>query len=634
MKYYLNYDIDYNICAIFVLVVILISLYIKERINDERNHYMNMMIWTMLGSIIFDFILMMDNVNYEYYIYFRYISVYGYYILHGLATYYYAAYNKSLSQESGQRDKKILIKIPYLCFVTCLVINLFTNKFFEVSKQGIYRRKEYIVFLYLFSLFYVFYGAGRVVKGRKVISRQKRIASYVFLICGLVGCGTQFLYPKIMVESFSVALGYIIMCSAIQNPEELLDSETDCFNRIALIESISYIKDKKFSMIIVKIDDFSILNRNYSIINRQKVLKQVGIFLKNLNKDIKVFHVYESVFVIKYEKKSINNAHFDAVKINNRFNRGWKVSDNNIKLSSHVCTLDYPSNFENQAILFEYIKYMDQDSSKHSEKIIDFKKMDINNKNRVNIIRGIINDAIDNDGFYIKYQPIHNKKGEMEACEALVRLKDEETLGYISPEEFIPISEQDGTIVKIGEIVVDKVCKFIKGDTFKNSNIKYVEVNLSVIQCMQIDLADKIKSIVDGHNISHKKIIFEITESVAITFSEIIMNNINKLSEIGFEFSLDDFGMGYSNMVYLLNFKYKIVKIDKTFLWTAQKDEKGRIAFNNTIEMLKKMDLQVVVEGIETQQQLEGIKHIPCDYIQGNYFSEPISEKELKQYSI
>lgn len=277
---------------------------------------------------------------------------------------------------------------------------------------------------------------------------------------------------------------------------------------------------------------------------------------------------------------------------------------------------------------------MDQDSSKHSEKIIDFKKMDINNKNRVNIIRRIINDAIDNDGFYIKYQPIHNKKGEMEACEALVRLKDEETLGYISPEEFIPISEQDGTIVKIGEIVVDKVCKFIKGDTFKNSNIKYVEVNLSVIQCMQIDLADKIKSIVDGHNIGYKKIIFEITESVAITFSEIIMNNINKLSEIGFEFSLDDFGMGYSNMVYLLNFKYKIVKIDKTFLWTAQKDEKGRIAFNNTIEMLKKMDLQVVVEGIETQQQLEGIKHLPCDYIQGNYFSEPISEKELKQYSI
>ena len=631
MKYYLNY----NICAVLVLVVILISLYIKERINDERNHYMNMMIWTMLGSIIFDFILMMDDVQYENYIYFRYISVYGYYVLHGLATYYYAVYNKSLSEESGHDHNSELIKLPYACFVTCLIINIFTNSFFEVNKEGIYSRKQYIAFLYLFSLFYVFYGACRVVKGRKVIARQKRIASYVFLICGLVGCGTQYLFPKIMVESFSVTLGYIIMCSAIQNPEELLDSETDCFNKIALIESLSNKKDKKFSIVIVKIDDFSILNRNYSIINRQKVLKQVGTFLKSLNKDIKVFHVYESVFAIKYEKKTINDAHFDAVKINNRFNKGWKVSDNNIKLSCHVCTLGYPNDFENQAILFEYIKYMDQDSSKHSEKIIDFKKMDINNKNRINIIRSIINDAIDNDGFDIKYQPIHNNKdGNMEACEALVRLKDEKTLGYISPEEFIPISEQDGTIVKIGEIVVDKVCKFINSETFKNSNINYVEVNLSVIQCMQIDLADKIKNIVDKHNVDYKKIIFEITESVAITFSEIIINNINKLSKIGFEFSLDDFGMGYSNMVYLLNFKYKIVKIDKTFLWTAQNHEKGKIAFDNTIEMLKKMDLQVVVEGVETQQQLEGIKHLPCDYIQGNYFSEPISEEELKKYSI
>ena len=191
-----------------------------------------------------------------------------------------------------------------------------------------------------------------------------------------------------------------------------------------------------------------------------------------------------------------------------------------------------------------------------------------------------------------------------------------------------------GEMTKAG---AEKVYKNIINNvpvSFKNSNINYVEVNLSVIQCMQIDLADKIKNIVDKHNVDYKKIIFEITESVAITFSEIIINNINKLSKIGFEFSLDDFGMGYSNMVYLLNFKYKIVKIDKTFLWTAQNHEKGKIAFDNTIEMLKKMDLQVVVEGVETQQQLEGIKHLPCDYIQGNYFSEPISEEELKKYSI
>ena len=216
------------------------------------------------------------------------------------------------------------------------------------------------------------------------------------------------------------------------------------------------------------------------------------------------------------------------------------------------------------------------------------------------------------------------------SAEALLRLFDEEH-GFISPELIVTAAEKSGAIHKIGEFVFEEVCKFVSSDEFKALGLDYIEVNLSVAQCMHGDLADKILMIMQQYNVSPRSINLEITETAASYSQRVMTDNLNKLSRAGIEFSLDDFGTGYSNMKRVVSLPLKIVKLDKSFV-DEKENLKMWIFLQNTIKMLKDMNMEIVVEGIETKEMVDAFSNLKCDFIQGYYFSKAISKNDFVKF--
>ncbi|MGN1110240.1 MAG: EAL domain-containing protein, partial [Oscillospiraceae bacterium] len=192
-------------------------------------------------------------------------------------------------------------------------------------------------------------------------------------------------------------------------------------------------------------------------------------------------------------------------------------------------------------------------------------------------------------------------------------------------------AEESGEIHEVGRYVFEEVCRFIASDEYKKLGLDYIEVNLSVAECMNADLADDILATMARYNVPHESVNLEITETAASFSQRVMMDNLRKLSQAGVEFSLDDYGTGYSNINRVLSLPLKIVKLDKSFV-NEQNNTKMWIFIQNTVKMLKEMNIEVLVEGVETVEMLEVFKKLKCDFIQGYYFSKPVCKDDFVKF--
>lgn len=219
------------------------------------------------------------------------------------------------------------------------------------------------------------------------------------------------------------------------------------------------------------------------------------------------------------------------------------------------------------------------------------------------------------------------------SSEALIRLIDDE-LGFISPEEFIPIAEKNGRILEIGELVFRKVCRFMKESACLKLGVHYIEINLSPVQCFHEELAETFLAIMDQYGISPLCVNREITETAEMEHGgiRILQDNMQKMNAKGVSFSIDDFGSGFAAIDYLLRLPVSIVKIDKGILWQAMKDPNAMIVLQNTMQMLQLIGKKIVVEGVETQEMVSILCQNGCDYMQGYFYSKPLPEEEYIRF--
>ena len=228
----------------------------------------------------------------------------------------------------------------------------------------------------------------------------------------------------------------------------------------------------------------------------------------------------------------------------------------------------------------------------------------------------------------VYYQPIYScEKQRITGAEALVRMKDEKG-NFISPEDFIPIAEKNGCIYRIGEFVFDSVCRTMKKIEPEYYGIEKIDVNLSVMQCMQRNMAESLLSIAQSYKVDLKHINFEITETASADYPEVLKQNMLKFDEAGIELSLDDYGSGYANMNYMISLPFKMIKIDKGIVWAAFSSAKVMMALRATITMIKSLGMTVLAEGVETEEQKIWLEENGCDFLQGYYFSRPIPQDE------
>lgn len=239
--------------------------------------------------------------------------------------------------------------------------------------------------------------------------------------------------------------------------------------------------------------------------------------------------------------------------------------------------------------------------------------------------------ALQNNELTLNYQPlVEISSGCTVTVEALLRWHSPE-LGQVSPEDFISIAEEDGFIIPIGYWVIEEVCRQI--NLWKKEGIYKltVAINLSVRQLQEPDFVDRLMDILKANNIASNKIELEITEGILISDVRGADNVLTVLHALGFKLSLDDFGTGYSALSYLNNYHFDYLKIDRSFITNLIKNDKDKALIDAIVAMAHKLNLKVIAEGVENAEELAYLQSQKCDYIQGFFFSRPVSASKITE---
>ena len=230
--------------------------------------------------------------------------------------------------------------------------------------------------------------------------------------------------------------------------------------------------------------------------------------------------------------------------------------------------------------------------------------------------------------FTLAYQPIYDAAGRITALEALVRWQHPEE-GMIPPGRFIPIAEETGLIVPLGEWVLETACRQMAAWHGAGCPDLDIAVNLSVRQFQQPDLAERIHAILASTGLSPASLELEITESGMMARGEQSAELMDALKSLGVSLSIDDFGTGYSSLAYLKRLPVDKLKIDRSFVQDIPSDTSDMEIAATVIAMAKNLGLKVLAEGVETKAQLEFLQAKACDYYQGFYFSKPLPGDEI-----
>lgn len=251
---------------------------------------------------------------------------------------------------------------------------------------------------------------------------------------------------------------------------------------------------------------------------------------------------------------------------------------------------------------------------------------------RRSLLTSVIRNAMDNGTFRVFYQPIFSFSDQAYTkAEALLRLYDDH-LGWVTPDEFIPIAEEQGLIHDLGLYVLEHACRRVTERKSKGLPAVGIHINVSTIQFSRSDFFPAFMEIIDRHGIDPSEIVIEVTESIMIQSFDFIMSVMKKFIDRGIRFSLDDFGTGYSSLNYIAALPISSIKLDKSFIDRAGKSEVYALLIKNIVEIARGLQLELIVEGVETRGQLDALKRIGCQSMQGYYFSRPIPDTELDDF--
>lgn len=265
----------------------------------------------------------------------------------------------------------------------------------------------------------------------------------------------------------------------------------------------------------------------------------------------------------------------------------------------------------------------------------NFKRYDQSHSDRVTSIFKIsqkLPEAITKNRFYMNYQPIIDcKTNKTIAIEALIRWNDDE-LGEVRPDVFVNFAESHGKILELQDCMIRKVSQDIKNLYSSNLQVPPVTVNLSGIQLTESESLFDFLGILNDYELRNKDITLEITESVLIEDHKNVLPHLIKIKDLGFNLALDDFGTGYSSLSYLTKFPIDYIKLDKFFVDTIEDDEQQLNLVAGVIALSHSLGKKVVAEGIESQQQLELLNKVNCNFAQGYFISRPIPLSSLVQW--
>lgn len=594
-------------------------------------------------------------------------------------------YVKSAANSRYRLTKvQLLAALPFAVGAVAAVCGIVSERVFSLDGSGSYLRGSGAVAVLACGLYGILLAAFFTVRKLRALSRLNIITLCAVELLCIAACVLQYI-TGVHVLCFAACVSVTAVVMSLQPSAGIAAAGKGLMKKVDFLSFCEkqFVRNRDFTIAVIILDNYSQIEKMYGIETVEEIANAVYSFLGEFNSEAIGRTGNRKFCLLRIGKSGLNNE--ETARIVDRFSGEWTVDGHKIYLNSKLLCINCPNDAETAAEIMELISMADEydvrdrfvtriaDMS-HVELVDSFGKTrtvlgadtirepkqrgymwhldekDVSDFVRRRKVNALIGEAVEKGWLNVSFQPIYSiSTGKFQSAEALVGMRTD-TLGYIRPDEFIPIAEKNREIAKIDQFVLETVCKFIRDNNISQYGLEFIEVNLSGIECMQADLVSRLLKTIDSYGIKPEQINFEITETELSDLPVGMIDKFNRICEYGSAFSLDDYGVGYSNFQRMIALPLKIVKFDRSLIHSAvygsdlgkfdlpesredvESVNRSRVMMENTFKMMKHLDKRIVAEGVETQNEFDFCKECGADYIQGYYFAKPMQPDDFLKF--
>ncbi len=638
----------FQIAATVVLVVVEILYFMRPQIKILSTRIFNCIIISATIYLLFDYATVFSLVYFDSFPKWLVRLLHQGFILGFEGTFLFIYVFLDVSTRNQQRlslfEKFFTMIIVFLSIATII----FAPIEYYISEDAVYSYGTMVNMVYIIITILTLSTIIKAILALRNVT-TRRVTAYVLFSMGvwIIFGLTQLFLPQILFSSVSISTMLMLLVISLGNPAERVDKESGAFNyeALRLVISDKLNKAKPFYIVNIDMEEISKLRRQFGDQAVIKVLTEIRTFVeKQFSQN--VYKINNHSFTVIFEERSKDKLDYYLQVLDERFHEKWNLNENTrILINAHVDFIRFPQDtpFLKKGVqnstsqMLEFIELC-HTYSEDAEFIHRVDAKLLQKRDRQDLVYKLLQNAIKSDGIEMYYQPIYSiAEQRFTNCEALVRLKDTTTLGFVSPEEFIPIAERNFLIMPLSNCIFEKVFDFVSRNKLSEKGLKHVEVNLSAIESVDLTFPSLMKDLLQKHKLDPSMINLEITESIAVSSGRKLKRNMEDLINHGCSFSMDDFGTGYSNLSQITKAEFSVIKIDKSLLWPIFEKknpnrQNAKILLENMVSMILQMGLKIVVEGVETKEQFEYLEGLGVTYIQGYYFSKPIGQDDYLRF--
>ncbi len=632
----LIYTYDYNIAA-FVFILLLNQIFLLKQVyRSKRNSILHIMLliglFIALSEASIHYInqyVMNVTLPFLYLIHLLY-----YLLLIGMYIAYFIFVLESLQLRKFTIQSIIVIIVSIIMSTFLTSLTICTHYIFYYDSTKVFHEGPLFYVWYIPLFFLALCSTTAMFRKHELCNRAIVVPNFYLFLLSAILIYLKMRHPNVLFSGFIMSIFLFILYFCMENDDLYFDKTIGCYNNQAFIETANSLiaAQKEYTVICFHVNEYTYVDQVLGPKAMEELNKHLTrMMYKNFGKT-NIYSLYHIGYAMYVESNQKDIERVISI-IQKNFNEPFSLNGRLERLSPGFCITKNPYFANNGQQLIDEMNNTFLDMKRSKAHLIAYTTGKYLSKvQREQQVIYAMNNAIKQDSFEVYYQPIFDlEKKRVRSLEALLRLNDEE-LGFIPPDEFIQIAEKNGMIIDISSIAFRKVCKFIHDNDITSLGIDYIEFNLSIVECDNPMLASDLLHVMQEYNVSPSQVNFEITETAQAHNVSALIQNMDRLIEAGSTFSMDDYGTGYSTTHYLIKLPLHIVKIDKSILWPAMKDKKSYNVLRQLVATIKSIDKKIVVEGVETQEMVEILDKLDCDYLQGYFYSKPVPADQIVSY--
>ncbi|MBQ8092038.1 MAG: EAL domain-containing protein [Clostridia bacterium] len=509
--------------------------------------------------------------------------------------------------------------------IAVTISSLFSRAVFWIDEAGYHRGPLYNI-LYVCFFFYIGLSFLLILIRRKNIPSSDCIALAGYQMVLFVGNIVRIMIPQYLVMNTFCLLAIVIIYLSFENPDLYLSERGYAFNLKALRDVLNEYSGKQlFRILGVVLCNYNDERTMYGGAQMDQGIGLISRYIKEKYPKRIVFYIRSGCFII------LGNSEMNCLSMRRdliaRFQKPWEADETDLYLTpSFIQTQLSDCKVPEDRLVNALVTSLDDAGKNMLIQTPEDELPSIQQVYEQMEVKIVLEQALEQNRVEIFLQPLYDCGSQrIVAAEVLARIRDADGR-LIPPGCFIPVAEKNGHINEMGEQVFRKACAFIRDHDMEALGLAWLNVNLSPIQCMRSDLSRRFTEIVNEYGIPVKYIHLEITEQSMVDYA-VSRKQIMELKAAGFQFALDDYGSGYSNLTRVKEYPFSNIKLDMQVVWDYFKERDFLIP--HLIVAFRQMNFTITAEGIETEDMARLMKETGCDYLQGYYFSKPLPVDEF-----